>query len=132
MPPAPPPMLDDVLSQVSQRGLSSTQLFRSNSEHFDKVKDKFFTEKLVGLSPFNDINHFPNSVHAGQQFSQNEHKNLSGVSQLVHLQSPPFIDDDDDYTYEDEKVIQDSPELFSQVMEAGCGTKFEGKRACDW
>ena len=123
MPPASPPMLDNVLSQASQRDLSSTQLFRSNSEYFDRVKANFFTENLPA-SPFDNKNAFQKSVFAGQQFTHNQQNKLS---QLVHSQSRLFIDDDDDddYEYKDGE-FQDSPELFSQVMEMEHATKFRG------
>ena len=110
-------MLDDILSQMSQRDLSSTQLFRSNSEYFDNVKNKSYSStKTVELPSFNIERAFPHVSYSSQLGSQNRHNKwlTSGSQPTYSTYSQPslFIDNDDDY--EDEVVIQDSPELFTQ------------------
>lgn len=117
MPPPSPPMLDEILSQMSQRDLPSTQLFRSNSEYFDNVKNKSYSStKTVDSPSFNIERVFPQGSYSSQLGSQNGHnKWLTGGSQTAHsTYSQPSVFIDDEYDYEDEMGIQDSPELFTQ------------------
>ena len=105
-------MLDDIFSQISQRNFSSTQLFRSNSEYFDKTRNKSST-KSVDLSFDYEIA-FPKGTYQSHR-GQNHDKWFTGASHVSYSRnSKPslFIDDEDGY--EGEEVVQDSPELFTQ------------------
>ena len=129
MPPPSPPTLDDVLSQMSQRDFSSTQLFRTNSEYFNRSKNNS-TTKTIGLPAFDNQRPFPQGVYSSQQSGQNRQNSwLTSGSQLAYsTNSQPslLIDDENDYEDEDLEVIQDSPELFSQWMELEHTGKSEG------
>lgn len=128
MPPASPPILNEIFSQVSQRELSSTQLFRSNSEYFDRTRNNVFNGNEASFNPFDNKTAFSKSIYFGQ--NRQKSSSFSDASlPLVPSQSLQLFenDDNDEYQYFDEEVIQDSPELFSQRMEFERGAKFDGK-----
>ena len=106
-------MLDDILSQMSQRDISSTQLFRSNSEHFNNVRRKALSNS-IDLPSF-DKRALPQSSY-GSQWNQKDSDWFAGSSQLSqsrHLQ-PSLLYNEEEADYEDEEIVQDSPELFTQ------------------
>ena len=128
MPPASPPILNEIFSQVSQRELSSTQLFRSNSEYFDWTRNNIFNGNEGSFTPFENETAFSKSIYFGQN-RQNRSLFSDASLPLAPSQSLQFIenDDNDEFQYFDEEVIQDSPELFSQRMEIEREAKFDGK-----
>lgn len=109
MAPPSPPMLDDILSQISQRDFSSTQLFRSNSEFFNSAAS-------IGTSTAVDLLDNERSVlHSSRHSSQNHDKWITNEAHISHSRfSQPslFIEDEDDYG--GDEILQDSPELFTQ------------------
>ena len=106
-------MLDDILSQISQRDLSSTQLFRSNSEYFNNARSKVLSNS-VDLSSF-DKRALPQSSY-GSQWNQKDSDWFAGSSQLSHSRhlQPSLLYNEEEADYEDEEIVQDSPELFTQ------------------
>ena len=132
MPPSSPPILNEIFSQVSQRELSSTQLFRSNSEYFDRTRNNILDGNVASFTPFDNKNAFSKSICFGQN-RQNSGLLSDPSLPLAPSQSLQFIenDDNDECQYYDEEVIQDSPELFSQRMEIEHGAKFDGKGSCN-
>ena len=102
-------MLDDILSQMSQRDFSSTQLFRSNSEFFNNTAS-------IGTSTAVDLLDNERSLlHSSGHSSQNHDKWITSEAHISHSRcSQPslFIDDEDDYG--GDEILQDSPELFTQ------------------
>lgn len=132
MPPPSPPALDDVLSQMSQRDFSSTQLFRTNSEYFNRSKYNG-TTTAIGLPAFDNQRPFSQGVYNSHQSDQNRQNSwLTSGSQLAlstNLQPSLLIDDQNDHEDEYLEVVQDSPELFSQWMELEHTDKSEGMYA---
>ena len=105
-------MLDDILSQMSQRDFPSTQLFRSNSEFFNNNAASTGTSTAVDLL---DERSFLHSGTYSRHSSQNHDKWITNEAHISHSRySQPslFIDDEDDYG--GDEILQDSPELFSQ------------------
>lgn len=120
MQPPSPPMLDDILSQISQRDLSSTQLFRSNSEYFNNAR-KNKPYKAVDKLPSFGKQAFPFQSSFGSQKSKKEHgdwfssgRSQPSQTQSRYLQSSLLTNEVDEADYGDEEFIQDSPELFTQ------------------
>ena len=116
MPPPSPPKLDEILSQMSQRDLSSTQLFRLNSEYFNDVRTNHAPSKVTTLSPFSKSGATFQSSY-GSQLSRAHGDWLTSGSQLTHsryLQASQVANEEDEADYGEEEFIQDSPELFSQ------------------
>lgn len=116
MPPPSPPKLDDILSQMSQRDLSSTQLFRSNSEYFNDARTNHAPSKVTDMSPFGKRGATFQSSY-GSQLSRASGDWLTSGSQLTHsryLQASQVVNEEDEADYGDEEFIQDSPELFTQ------------------
>lgn len=132
MPPPSPPALDDVLSQMSQRDFSSTQLFRTNSEYFNRSKYNG-TTTAIGLPAFDNQRPFSQGVYNSHQSDQNRQNSwLTSGSQLAlstNLQPSLLIDDQNNHEDEYLEVVQDSPELFSQWMELEHTDKSEGMYA---
>jgi len=116
MPSPSPPKLDDILSQMSQRDLSSTQLFRSNSEYFNDARTNHAPSKVTDMSPFGKRGATFQSSY-GSQLSRAPGDWLTSGSQLTHsryLQASQVVNEEDEADYGDEEFIQDSPELFTQ------------------
>ena len=116
MAPPSPPKLDDVLSQMSQRDLSSTQLFRSNSRYFDDARTNYTPSNVANLSSFGKRGASFQSSY-GSQLSKAHGDWLTSGSQLAYsryLQPAEVANEDDGVDYGDEEFIQDSPELFTQ------------------
>lgn len=113
MAPPSPPMLDDILSQMSQRDFPSTQLFRSNSEFFNNNAASIGTSTAVDLLD-NERSFLHSSTYS--RYSRQIHdKWIPSEAQISHSRySQPslFIDDEDDYG--GDESLQGSPELFSQ------------------
>ena len=112
MAPPSPPMLDDILSQMSQRDFPSTQLFRSNSEFFNSAAS-IGTATAVDLLD-NERSFLHSGFYSGHS-SQNHGKWITSEAHISHSRySQPslFIDDEDDYG--GDEILQDSPELFTQ------------------
>lgn len=110
MAPPSPPMLDDILSQMSQRDFPSTQLFRSNSEFFNNNAASIGTSTAVDL--FDNERSF---LHSNRHSSQNHDKWITNEGHISHSRFPQpslFIEDEDDYG--GDEILQDSPELFTQ------------------
>lgn len=110
MAPPSPPMLDDILSQMSQRDFPSTQLFRSNAEFFKNNAASIGTSTAIDL--LDDERSF---LHGSRHPSQNHDKWITTeahISPARYSQPSPFIDDQDDYG--GDEILQDSPELFTQ------------------
>lgn len=105
-----PPMLDDILSQTSQRDFPSTQLFRSNSEFFNNAAS-------IGTSTAADLLDNERSfLHSSYRHSSQNHDKWitseAHISNSRYSQPSLFIDDEDDYG--GDEILHDSPELFSQ------------------
>ncbi|XP_078343088.1 putative ATP-dependent DNA helicase HFM1 [Oculina patagonica] len=118
VPPHSPPMLDDILSQMSQRDFSSTQLFRSNSEYFNNAR-KNAPSTVADLSSLNKRgSSFQSSF--GSQMSQARGDWFLSGSQPTQTHSrylqPSVLTNEEELEvdYGDEEFIQDSPELFTQ------------------
>ncbi|KAJ7379369.1 hypothetical protein OS493_016605 [Desmophyllum pertusum] len=113
MPPPSPPMLDDILSQMSQRELSSTQLFRSNAaEYFNNARNK--ASSSIDLSSFGKGGA---SFHNSQLNHKHSNDWFASGSQITHsgyLQPSQLTINEEETDYGDEEVVQDSPELFTQ------------------
>lgn len=109
MPPPSPPKLDDI---PSQRDLSSTQLFRSNSEYFNDTTPS----NVADMSPFSKRGASFQSSY-GSQLSRAHGDWLTSGSQLTgarFLQPSLVTNAEDGVYYGDEDLIQESPELFTQ------------------
>ncbi|KAL9959674.1 hypothetical protein ACROYT_G033017 [Oculina patagonica] len=111
-------MLDDILSQMSQRDFSSTQLFRSNSEYFNNAR-KNAPSTVADLSSLNKRgSSFQSSF--GSQMSQARGDWFLSGSQPTQTHSrylqPSVLTNEEELEvdYGDEEFIQDSPELFTQ------------------
>ena len=116
MPPPSPPKLDDIPSQMSQRDLSSTQLFRSNSEYFNDTRTNFAPSNAADMSPFSKRGASFQSSY-GSQLSRAHGDWLTSGSQLTgarFLQPSLVTNAEDGVYYGDEDLIQESPELFTQ------------------
>ena len=110
MAPPSPPMLDDILSQMSQRDFPSTQLFRSNSEFFNNNTASIGTSTAADL-----LDNERSFLHSSRHSSQNHDKWITSEAHISHSRySQPslFIEDEDDYG--GDEILQDSPELFTQ------------------
>lgn len=110
MAPPSPPMLDDILSQMSQRDFPSTQLFRSNSEFFNNNAASIGTSTAADL-----LDNERSFLHSSRHSSQNHDKWITSEAHISHSRySQPslFIEDEDDYG--GDEILQDSPELFTQ------------------
>lgn len=118
MPPPSPPMLDDILSQMSQRDFSSTQLFRSNSEYFNNAR-KNAPSNVADLSSFNKRGSSFRSSYSSQ-LSQAHGDWFSSGSQPTQTHArylqPSLLTNEEELEadYGDDEFIQDSPELFTQ------------------
>ena len=116
MPPTSPPKLDDILSQMSQRDLSSTQLFRSNSEYFNNVRTNHAPSKVTDMSSSKKRGGTFQSSY-GSQLSSAHEDWLTIGSQLTgsrYFQASQVANEEDEADYGEEEFIQDSPELFTQ------------------
>ena len=116
MPPPSPPKLDDILSQMSQRDLSSTQLFHSNSEYFNNVRTNHAPSKVTDMFSFNKRGGAFQSSY-GSQLSRAHEDWLTSGSQLTdsrYFQASQVANEEDEADYGEEEFIQDSPELFTQ------------------
>lgn len=116
MPPPSPPKLDDIPSQMSQRDLSSTQLFRSNSEYFNDTRTNYAPSNVADMSSFSKRGASFQSSY-GSQLSRAHGDWLTSGSQLTgagFLQPSLVTNAEDEVYYGDEDLIQDSPELFTQ------------------
>lgn len=116
MPPTSPPKLDDILSQMSQRDLSSTQLFRSNSEYFNNARTNHAPSKVTDMFSFNKRGDTFQSSY-GSQLSRAHEDWLTSGSQLTdsrYFQASQVANEEDEADYGEEEFIQDSPELFTQ------------------
>ena len=127
MPPPSPPMLDDILSQMSQtqRDFSSTQLFRSNSEYFNNSRKNTPTNVAANRSSFDQRgSSFQGSFSS--QLSQTHNDWFTSGSQPSLTQSrytQPLLltEEDDEAAYGAEQFIQDSRELFTQRSDLHVG-----------
>lgn len=116
IPPPSPPKLDDILSQMSQRDLPSTQLFRSNSEYFSDASTNYTPSNVADLSSFSKGRASFQSSY-GSQLSRAHGDWLTNGFQLTqsrYLQPSQVANEEDEADYGDEEFIQDSPELFTQ------------------
>lgn len=116
MPPTSPPKLDDILSQMSKRDLSSTQLFRSNSEYFNNARTNHAPSKVTDMFSFNKRGDTFQSSY-GSQLSRAHEDWLTSGSQLTdsrYFQASQVANEEDEADYGEEEFIHDSPELFTQ------------------
>ena len=116
MPPPSPPKLDDILSQMSQRDVSSTQLFRSNSEYFNNARTDHAPSKVTDISSFNKRGGTFQSSYGSQLNSVRGDWLTSGSQQTYsrYHQASQEANEEDEADYGEEEFIQDSPELFTQ------------------
>ena len=116
MPPPSPPKLDDVYSQMSQRDLSATQLFRSNSEYFNAAGTNHAPSKVTDMSSYSNRGASFQSSY-GSQLSGTHGDWLTSSPQLTrsrYLQESQVANEEDEADFGEEEFIQDSPELFTQ------------------
>ena len=128
LPPSSPP-LDDILTQTSQRDMSSTQIFRTNCEYFKNLRKDVSSEFLNRPLELSSLERTPVvDISPSGEFTK---KPAFPRTRPNYLQTMP-LSSNEDTNYKDEDLFQDSSELFTSQCEQRFGSVRESFSRADF